>query len=273
MHGALRQPHRFVQVAFAWMNGVQPCEIICSKDRVLVMCQRFAIVIDRRVDVLSIHLEHANQSVCGSVVRTMLDNFRVLCNGALLLVRIHEQSAQCRIGSEVVGVDFQCSAELRFRALRVSLKAVGFALQKMESRVIRLRANRLIDSRVRLVDPVLRCVEIDETAERIKVRAIDGQCAVIETDCFIDLVFCERYRSEIYVNVGTLRHRVVRHHEILARGFGVAQLQCCRALRYQRVGLKISEHLRRCVLIGRGFRQTIHQLIRQLHCGLRIAAG
>ena len=118
---------------------------------------------------------------------------------------------------------------------------------------------------MRLVDSVLRRVETDETAERIKVSAIDRQRAVVEADPFVDLVLCERDRSKIDVNVGTLGHRVVRHHEILARGFGVAQLQRCRAVRYQRVGLQVSEHLRRCVLIGRGFRQTIHQLICQLH--------
>ena len=93
LHGALRQSHCFVQVAFAGMNGVQPGEIIRGKDRILVMRQRFAIVIDRRVDVLSVHLEHANQSVGGSVVGTMLDNLGVLGNGTLLLIRIHEQSA------------------------------------------------------------------------------------------------------------------------------------------------------------------------------------
>ena len=222
MHGALRQSHCFVQVAFAGMNGVQPGEIIRGKDRILVMRQRFAIVIYCRVDVLSVHLEHANQSVGRGVVGAMLDNLRVLCNGTFLLIRIHKQRTQCRVGSEVVRVDFQRPAELRFGALGISLKAVDFALQKMKSSVIRLRVDRLIDSRMRLVDPVLRCVKIDETAKRIKVRGIDCQCAVVETDRFIDLVLCQCNRSKIDINVGTLRRRVVGHHEILARRFGVA---------------------------------------------------
>src|SRR5439155_1482933 len=91
---------------------------------------------------------------------------------------------------------------------------VNFALQKMESSVIRLRLNRLIDTRVRLVESVLRRVETDETAERIKVSAIDRQRAVVEADPFVDLVLCERDRSKIDVNVGTLGQNGVTHRPL-----------------------------------------------------------
>ena len=89
LHRALREPHRFVHVAFVVFR-VEPREIVGGKDCVLVFRQRLTIVVDGRVDVLTIHLKHADQRVRRGVVGTLLDNLGVLSNRAILLVRVHE---------------------------------------------------------------------------------------------------------------------------------------------------------------------------------------
>ena len=90
---------------------------------------------------------------------------------------------------------------------------------------------------------IARRIDVDDPAQRIEVRAVNSQGRVVVADRFVGFIFGQRNTGEIDVDVGAVRRHVMRHHEVLSRGFRVAHLQRCRSVSDQCVHAQISQHL------------------------------
>src|ERR1041384_2323913 len=115
----------------------------------------------------------------------------------------------------------------------------------MQSRVTWLRIDRLINACMRAVELFLRGVEIDETAERVEVCAVNLQSAFVQLLALCLFVLGERRGREVDVRGRRVRLGVACGREVGACGRDVAKFQIGRAARGVSFGAQVCEQLRR----------------------------
>src|SRR6266508_256761 len=87
----------FIHISLS-VNGIQPGEVISGYDRVLILFQRFAVILCCDVVVFAGIFKHSDECISGRIIRTNLEDSLVLRYGAVLLLRVNEESTQSRVG-------------------------------------------------------------------------------------------------------------------------------------------------------------------------------
>src|SRR5262245_2533404 len=95
----------------------------------------------------------------------------------------------------------------------------------MKWRLVGIRSQSLIDSRMSFVEFIGPRVESQHSVQSVEVRGIKLEGIFKEPDRFILLVLIEREQSKIVVDLGIVGRSVAAGLKILARISGVIQLQ------------------------------------------------
>src|SRR4030095_6337972 len=208
----LGQSNCFIQVSLAG-NRIQPGQVVGCDNCVLVLGQGFLVVVLGGGVVLTTVFEDPDPRVSSGVVGATLQDLLILADSAIFLLRVDVERSKRGVGSKVVRIQLKCFDQLSLGPLTVVLNPIDLRFEIVQRRIVRIGAQRLVNSGVGLVQFLASCVDSDETVERGEIRGVELQRRFKETNRILGFLLVQRGQGQVVVNTRITRCDVARSLE------------------------------------------------------------